>query len=212
MKPALAAALIFSAQASGQPLDEADTAALLSRLAGSRSGHAVQAEFVEKRMLPMCDEPVVETGTIAFEPPGRFLRKTKNLTVCDGKFLWMYYPEFRQAEKYPLSARGPGQLFTALGQALQFQKIAENFKVAATGLDDGFRLELSPRSGPLRRMLQSIMLDLDKSLRLRSSVMLGKDGDRVETTYSNEKILPLGSIDFSFTPPASATVVSPLGG
>jgi len=42
--------------------------------------------------------------------------------------------------------------------------------------------------------------------------MLGKDGDRVETTYSNEKILPLGSVDFSFTPPASATVVAPLGG
>jgi len=212
MKPALAAILIFSAHAFGQQLDEADTATLLSRLAASRSGHDVQAEFVEKRVLPMCAEPVVEKGTIAFEPPERFLRKTRNLTVCDGKFLWMYYPEFQQVEKYPLASRGPGQLFTALGQALQFQKIAENFKVAATGLEDGYRLELSPRSGPLRRMLQSITLELDKSLKLRSSIMAGKDGDRIDTTYSNEKILPLGSINFSFTPPASATVVTPLGG
>ena len=212
MKSALAAILVFSTCAFGQQFNEADTAALLSRLAASRSGHAIQAEFVEKRVLPMCSEPVVEKGTIAFEPPERFLRKTKNLTVCDGTFLWMYYPEFQQVEKYPLASRGPGQLFTALGQALQFQKIAENFKVAATGLEDGYRLELSPRSGPLRRMLQSITLELDKSLKLRSSIMAGKDGDRIDTTYSNEKILPLGSINFSFTPPASATVVAPLGG
>jgi len=212
MKPVLAAILIFSTNAFCQPLGEADTAALLSRLADSRSGHAIQAEFVEKRTLPMWNEPVVEKGTIAFEPPERFLRKTINLTVCDGKFLWMYYPEFQQVEKYPLAGHGPGQLFAALGQALQFRKISENFKVVATRLDSGFRLELTPRSGPLRRMLQSITLELDGSLKLRSSTMVGKEGDRMETTYTNEKILPLGSIDFSFTPPASATVVAPLGG
>jgi outer membrane lipoprotein-sorting protein len=212
MKPAFAAILLFSTNAFCQQISEADTAALLSRLADSRSGHAIQAEFVEKRILPMWNEPVVEKGTIAFEPPERFLRKTNNLTVCDGKFLWMYYPEFQQVEKYPLAGHGPGQLFAALGQALQFRKIAENFKVAATRLDNGFRLELSPRSGPLRRMLQSITLELDKALKLRSSTMVGKEGDRMETIYTNEKILPLGSIDFSFTPPASATVVAPLGG
>jgi outer membrane lipoprotein-sorting protein len=212
MKSALAAILVFSTSAFCQRFNEADSAALLSRIAGSRAGQAVQAEFVEKRILPMWNEPVVEKGTIAFEPPDRFLRKTKTLTLCDGKFLWMYYPEFRQVEKYPLGGGGPGQLFAALGQALQFRKIAENFKVTATGLDNGFRLDLSPRSGPLRRMLQTITLELDSSLRLRSSIMVGKEGDRIETTYSNEKILPVGSIDFSFTPPASATVVSPLGG
>ncbi len=212
MKPALAAILLCSTQAFCQPLSEADTTALISRIADSRAGHAVQAEFVEKRTLPMWNEPVVEKGTIAFEPPEQFLRKTKNLTVCDGKFLWMYYPEFQQVEKYPLDSRGPGQLFSALGQALQFRKLAENFKVTATSLDNGYRLELSPRSGPLRRMLQTITLELDKSLKLRSSIMVGKEGDRIDTTYSNEKILPPGSIDFSFTPPPSATVVAPLGG
>lgn len=212
MKLFLVAILLFSSTAFCEQIGEADTAALLSRIADSRSGHAVQAEFVEKRTLPMWNEPVVEKGTIAFEPPEKFLRKTKNLTLCDGKFLWMYYPEFQQVEKYPLAGHGPGQLFAALGQALQFRKISENFKVAATRLDNGFRLELTPRSGPLRRMLQSITLELDSSLKLRSSTMVGKEGDRMETTYTNEKILPLGSIDFSFTPPASATVVAPLGG
>jgi len=212
MKSALAALLICSTNAFCQQLGEADTSALLTRIAASRAGHAVQAEFVEKRTLPMWSEPVVEKGMIAFEPPDRFLRKTKNLSLCDGKFLWMYYPEFNQVEKYPLNNRGPGQLFSALGQALQFRDIEENFKVTASKLDDGFRLELVPRSGALRRMLQSITLELDDSLKLRSSGMIGKEGDRIETTYTNERILPPGSIDFTFTPPAAATVVTPLGG
>ncbi len=212
MKSALAALLLFSVNAFSQQLGEAETSGLLARISASRAGHAIQAEFVEKRTLPMWSEPVVERGTIAFEPPDRFLRKTKNLSLCDGKFLWMYYPEFNQVEKYPLDNRGPGQLFSALGQALQFRDIGGNFKVTASKVADGFRLELVPRSGALRRMLQSITLDLDHLLKLRSSGMIGKEGDRIETTYTNERILPLGSIDFSFTPPATATVVTPLGG
>ncbi|MBE2204848.1 MAG: outer membrane lipoprotein carrier protein LolA [Chthoniobacterales bacterium] len=212
MKSVLAALLFCTASVLGQPLSEADTNALLARIAESRSGHSVQAEFVEKRTLPMWSEPVVEKGTIAFEPPDRFLRKTRNLSLCDGRFLWMYYPEFRQVEKYPLNARGPGQLFSALGQALQFRNIAENFQVSASKLPDGYRLELIPRSGGLRRLLQSITLELDASLRLRSSNLMGRQGDRLETSYTNERILPPGSMDFTFTPPPSATVVMPLGG
>lgn len=212
MKPVLAALFLCSVNAFSQQLGEAETGGLLARISASRAGHAIQAEFVEKRTLPMWSEPVVERGTIAFEPPDRFLRKTKNLSLCDGKFLWMYYPEFNQVEKYPLDNRGPGQLFSALGQALQFRDIGGNFKVTASKVADGFRLELVPRSGALRRMLQSITLDLDQSLKLRSSGMVGKEGDRIETTYTNERILPLGSIDFSFTPPSTANVVTPLGG
>ncbi len=204
--------LVFCSTAFCQQLDEQETAALLARIAGSRAGHAIQADFVEKRILPLWKEPVVEEGVIAFEPPEHFLRKTKNLTVCDGKTLWMFYPEFQQAEKYPLTGSdGPGRLFSALGRALQFQDIPQIFKVSATRLNDGFRLDLTPRSGPLRRMLDSMSLELDNDLKLRSSLLVGRDGDRMETRYFREKMLPPGSIDFSFTPPPSATVVAPLG-
>lgn len=213
MKFVLFALSLFSSTCFSQQLSETDTAALLSKISESRSGHAVEADFVEKRTLPMWKEPVVENGTIAFEPPDHFLRKTRNLTICDGKTLWMYYPEFQQVEKYPLAGgNGPGQLFAALGQVLQFRNVSDIFKVSAARVDNGIRLDLIPRSGPLRRMLQSMTLELDSTLKLRSSLMVGKEGDRMETTYSNEKILPIGTLDFTFTPPPSATVVAPLGG
>lgn len=212
MKSALAALLVFSCAAFARPLSDVETESLLSRISASRAGQAIEADFVEKRTLPLWSEPVVESGRIAFEPPDHFLRKTKSLTVSDGRTLWMYYPEFQQVEKYPLSGGGgPGPLFAALGQVFQFRGIADVFKVSAIQREEGFRLILTPRSGPLRRMIQSMTLDLDSSLQLRSSLMIGKEGDRIETTYSGEKILPPGSIDFTFTPPASATVVAPLG-
>lgn len=204
--------MMLPASGLGQLLNDSETAALVAKLAASRAGRMVQADFVETKILPMWKEPVVESGTIAFEPPDHFLRKTKNLIVSDGKTLWMYYPEFQQVEKYPLEGHGPGQLFAALGQAFRFENLGSLFRISATRLDDGFRLDLTPRSGPMRRMLRSLVLDLDSSLRLRSSTMSGKDGDRIETRYSNEKLLPPGSVDFSFKPPASATVVAPLGG
>jgi len=204
--------MMLPASGLGQLLNDSETDALVAKLAASRAGRMVQADFVETKILPMWKEPVVESGTIAFEPPDHFLRKTKNLIVSDGKTLWMYYPEFQQVEKYPLEGHGPGQLFAALGQAFRFENLGSLFRISATRLDDGFRLDLTPRSGPMRRMLRSLVLDLDSSLRLRSSTMSGKDGDRIETRYSNEKLLPPGSVDFSFNPPASATVVAPLGG
>jgi len=204
--------LLLPACAFCQVLNDSETTALVAKLAASRAGRMVQADFVETKTLPMWKDPVVESGSIAFEPPDHFLRKTNNLIVSDGKTLWMYYPEFQQVEKYPLAGHGPGQLFAALGQAFRFENLDSLFRISATRLDDGFRLDLTPRSGPMRRMLRSLILDLDSSLRLRSSTMQGRDGDRIETKYSNEKLLPPGSIEFSFKPPASASVVAPLGG
>ncbi|TSA37761.1 MAG: outer membrane lipoprotein carrier protein LolA [Verrucomicrobiaceae bacterium] len=204
--------LLLPACSFGQLLNDSETTALVTKLAASRAGRMVQADFIETKTLPMWKDPVVESGTIAFEPPDHFFRKTDNLIISDGRTLWMYYPEFHQVEKYPLAGHGPGQLFAALGQAFRFENLDTLFRISATRLEDGFRLDLTPRSGPMRRMLRSLILDLDSSLRLRSSTMVGKDGDRIETKYSNEKLLSPGSIDFSFKPPASATVVAPLGG
>ncbi len=210
MKPIL---LLFLLPVSllADPLGAPETAALLKKIAASRAGRTVQADFVETKTLPLWKDPIVESGTIAFEPPDRFLRKTSNLMLCDGKMLWMFYPEFQQVEKYPVSAQGPGQIFAALGQAMRFEDLDQIFRVSASSLADGFLIELTPKSGMLRRTIQRLALELDSSLRLRASTLTGRDGNVIETKYSNEKFLAPGDIDFTFQPPAAATIVAPLG-
>ena len=211
MKCLLAALLVFPLVLRAQELDATQTAELLSKLAASRAGRAFEADFAEKKILPMWKDPIVESGTIAFEPPDKFLRKSKSLVVNDGKTLWMYYPEFRQVEKYPVDGRGPGQIFVVLGRALQFDSLGEMFQVSSSRSGDGFRLDLVPKSGAVRRMIRGMTLEIGPSLQLRSSVMLGKEGDRIETKYSNEKQIPLGAGNFSFQPPPGANVIAPLG-
>ena len=211
MRP-LAILLLLPISALAAPLSEPETSALVARIAASRSGRTVQADFVETKTLPLWKNPIIESGTMAFEPPDRFLRKSNNLILCDGETLWMYYPEFQQVERYPLSSRGPGEIFAALGQALRFEDLQKVFRVSAEALPDGFRITLTPGSGRLRQMIERLTLELDASLRLRSSSLSTRRGDRIETHYSNEKLLAPGSVDFTFQPPASATVVAPLGG
>ncbi|HVJ58126.1 MAG TPA: hypothetical protein VM574_09840, partial [Terrimicrobiaceae bacterium] len=43
--------------------------ALLARLADSRSGSGMQANFREERRLALMEKPVVETGTVSLLPP-----------------------------------------------------------------------------------------------------------------------------------------------
>jgi len=211
--PLIAIILLANVSAQCGELGEAETAALLAKIAASRSGKAMTATFDETKTLPMMREPIRERGTISFEPPAKFLRRTDdgNLAVSDGKTLWMYYPAFQQAEKYPLDARGPGALFSMLTRVFQLDDLPKHFRVAASKTEDGFRLVLVPKAGAMRRMIGEIALDLDEGLRLRASRIVGNEGDRMEATYSAEKSVPLGTTDFEFAPPQGTNVVSPIG-
>ena len=70
-------ALLFAASAlNGQELSPKDVEVFLSRLAESRRGAAMQADFREERRLSLMNQPVVETGTVSFLPPDKFRRKS----------------------------------------------------------------------------------------------------------------------------------------
>ncbi|MDX2080824.1 MAG: outer membrane lipoprotein carrier protein LolA [Terrimicrobiaceae bacterium] len=195
-----------------QPLSSEETKELLERLSAQRAGRTIQAEFVERKSIPMMRDPVVEEGTIAFEAPDKFFRRTKSgsLAISDGRELWMYYPEFSQAENYRLDKRsGPGELLLALSRIFQLHDMGATFRVTVEQTQNGWRLTLRPRASAIRRFVREARLDLDANLSLRSSLIESPSGDRTETDYSNERIGPAGSVDFRFVPPPGTTVVSP---
>lgn len=195
-----------------QDLDGPATAHLLERLAAYRTGKAIRADFVERRFLSMMKEPVMEEGTVAFEPPDKFLRRTEagNVSVSNGKTLWMFYPAFQQAEKYDLnSSAGPGELFATLARLFQLQDLERHFRVTAVEIEAGYRLDLQPRSAAVRKMIRRASVDVDKNLRLLASVIESPGGDRTEATYSGERFVPIGEMDFEFAPPPGTQVASP---
>src|SRR6266496_6650978 len=92
---------VVGSAAKSAPLPEAD---LKKLLAGIRQNRNTQADFQEERMIRLMKKPILSSGKVWFQPPNKFRREVKgtspSLTVSDGRQLWIYYPNFKSAERY----------------------------------------------------------------------------------------------------------------
>ena len=94
--------------ANSAPVSEADLKDLLAKIRQNRSN---QADFQEQRVIRLMKNPILSSGKVWFQPPNKFRREVKgsspSLTVSDGRQLWIYYPNFKSAERYPLGKGSP---------------------------------------------------------------------------------------------------------
>src|SRR6266480_1665069 len=204
-------ALTFTAKSA--PLSEAD---LKNLLAGIRANRSTQADFQEERAIRLMKKPIVSSGRISFQPPNKFRREVKgnspSITVSDGRQLWIYYPNFKSAERYPLGKSSPlDSTVAAINSALNLENIENTFQINATKSDKGYELTLLPRTGSMKRVFQKLDLRINDNLRVERTDMLLPNGDRIVTTYSNQTRAAVPSSSFDFKPPSGTEVTTPLG-
>src|SRR5438034_5069922 len=195
------------------PLSAGD---LKKLLAGIRQNRSTQADFQEERVIRLMKKPVVSSGRISFQPPNKFRREVKgnspSVTVSDGRQLWIYYPNFKSAERYPLGKGSPlDSTVTAINSALNLENIENTFQINATKNDKGYELTLLPRTGSMKRVFQKLDLRINDNLRVERTDMLLPNGDRIVTTYSNQTRAAVPSSSFDFKPPSGTEVTTPLG-
>lgn len=195
------------------PLSEAD---LRNLLAGVRQNRSTQADFQEQRVLRLMKKPILSSGTIWFQPPNKFRREVKgnspSVTVSDGRQLWIYYSNFKSAERYPLGKGSPLDFtVAAINSALNLENIENTFQIAATKNDKGYELTLLPRTGSMKRVFQKLDLHINENLRVERTDMLLPNGDSIVTTYSNQTRAPASASSFEFKPPSGTEVTTPLG-
>src|ERR1700757_1040766 len=205
-------AALFSA-AKAAPLSEAD---LKSLLAGVRQNRSTQADFQEERVIRLMKKPILSSGRIWFQPPNKFRREVKgnapSVTVSDGRQLWIYYPNFKSAERYPLGKGSPlDSTVAAINSALNLENIENTFQIDATRNDKGYDLALLPRTGSMKRVFQKLDLHINENLRVERTDMLLPNGDRIVTTYSNQTRAPVAASSFEFKPPSGTEITTPLG-
>ena len=216
MRTLVSAAFAFMALATTAktaPLSEAD---LKNLLAGIRQNRTTQADFQEQRMIHLMKNPIVSSGRIWFQPPNKFRREVKgsspSVTVSDGRQLWIYYPNFKSAERYPLGKGSPlDSTVAAINSALNLENIENTFQITATKTDKGHELALLPRTGSMKRVFQKLDLHINENLRVDRTDMLLPNGDRIVTMYSNQTRAPVAASTFEFKPPAGTEVSTPLG-
>jgi outer membrane lipoprotein carrier protein len=189
---------------------------LKNLLAVVRQNRSTQADFQERRVIRLMKNPVVSAGTVWFQPPNKFRREVKgsspSITVSDGRELWIYYPNFKSAERYPLGKGSPlDATVAAINSALNLENIETSFNVTATKSDTGHELALLPRTAAMKRVFQKLDLRINDKFRVERTDMLLPNGDRIVTTYSNQTRASIPPSTFEFKPPSGTEVTTPLG-
>src|SRR3989475_12195536 len=153
LKYAMLAVVAVTLIARTAPLSETD---LKNLLAGIRQNRSTQADFQEQRVIRLMKKPILSSGTIWFQPPNKFRREVKgnspSTSVSDGRDLWIYYPNFKSAERYPLGKGSPlDATVAAINSALNLENIETSFNITATRSENGYELQLLPRSAAMKR-------------------------------------------------------------
>src|SRR5213596_695837 len=167
----LFATLVFAALTSvtnSGPLSEAD---LTNLLAGIRANRSTQADFQEERVIRLMKKPIVSSGRIWFQPPNKFRREVKgnspSITVSDGRQLWIYYPNFKSAERYPLGKGSPlDSTVAAINSSLNLEHVQNTHQIAPAKTRNGHDLRLLPRAPSMKRVFQKLELPLNDQLRV----------------------------------------------
>ena len=210
---ATSAVVTLTSSAGAAPLSEGE---LKNLLASIRQNRSTQADFQEERVIRLMKKPVVSSGTVWFQTPNKFRREVKgnspSVTVSDGRELWIYYPNFKSAERYPLGKGSPlDATVAAINSALNLENIETSFNVTATKTENGHELQLLPRTAAMKRVFQKLDLRINDKFRVERTDMLLPNGDRIVTTYSNQTRAPIPSSTFEFKPPPGTEVSTPLG-
>jgi outer membrane lipoprotein carrier protein len=206
-------AFTLASVAKSAPLSDGE---LKNLLAAIRQNRTTQADFQEQRVIRLMKKPVVSSGTVWFQPPNKFRREVKgnspSVTVSDGRELWIYYPNFKSAERYPLGKGSPlDATVAAINSALNLENIETSFNISATKSDTGHELALLPRTAAMKRVFQKLDLRINHEFRVERTDMLLPNGDRIVTTYSKQTRAPIPPATFEFKPPTGTEVTTPLG-
>src|SRR2546421_7829373 len=189
--------LIFGASiVRAQQLSDADVKILLARIAERRaSAPDVRADFQEQKTMRLLNKPIVSSGKIWFHAPNKFRREvtgnSPSVTVSNGRDLWIYYPNFKSAEHYTLGKRSPvDAAIAAINTALNMENIENTFHVTASKIDNGYELELVPKSAAMKRTFQKFNIRMNNDLVAERTDILQPNGDHVVPTYTNQMRAP----------------------
>jgi outer membrane lipoprotein carrier protein len=214
---ALAFLLVQASIIGAQSLSPQDIEGLLAQIRERRAAAPhVQADFREEKTIHLMNRPIVSIGKVWFEPPNRFRREVRgsspSMTVCNGRELWIYYPNFKSAEHYELGKRSPlDAAIATINTALNLEDVEKTFQISGTRTDQGYQLHLLPRSISMKRTFQSFDLSLNHNLFVTRTEMSQPNGDKIVTIYSNQSRAPIERSTFEFTPPPGTEVSKPLG-
>jgi outer membrane lipoprotein-sorting protein len=156
------------------------------------SSSGVVADFVQKKELGLLSVPLESRGRLYFIPPECMVwsitTPAESTLVIQGKRV--SFSDGIRDQAIDLSqnriARGFVEGFMVLFNG-DHRSMKAQYEVGFHSGEDGWKLELVPRSPRLRRFIESIALS-GRSGPLERMVLLEADGDRTTTTFERIEV------------------------
>lgn len=170
----------------------------------------LSGDVIQETNVVRLNKTIMARGTVAFKKPGKMRWELANgdreVIVSDGKTLWMYRPEDQQVLRMPFDSAfrssTPISFLTGVG------KIAENFRVAFEGAEDGrLRLRLEPKRQEADVGMLWLLVDAT-SFDIVGAEVQDPLGNRSKLTFQNvRRNQGLSDTLFEFAVPAGVDVL-----
>ncbi len=160
--------------------------------------HAVRMMVVQRKQHPLLKTAGVSQGTLLFQRPDRLRwdirAPERTIVVLDRPTLVIYRPDRKEAERRDLRgdfvARAALEFLVA-GMSLAVPELEKRFEVELFQDGGTLTFALTPRSQFMAQAVSSITLTLESADGLPHSVVIvGRKGDRTETTFTNILVNP----------------------
>jgi outer membrane lipoprotein-sorting protein len=175
----------------------ADPNAVIDRWLGAQTNLSTwTADFVQTRTLKTLAQPLVTTGRVWYAKPDRFRwelgEPAQTIAVRNANQLEVIYPRLKRVERYSLVGGRLGPMREALGLLeAGFPRDRGDFDArfhlrSLEATNDAWRIELSPVSPEVRRMMPVIFVTVSKDGHLLlSNELVFRDGSRLRNDFKN---------------------------
>jgi outer membrane lipoprotein-sorting protein len=150
----------------------------------------LQATVVQRKRHPLLKAEVVSEGTLLFKRPNRLRwevdKPERAIIVIDGRTLLIYHPDLRA----DFGSRAAVEFLTA-GMTLDVAELEKRFQVDLSRENGRLALMLTPRSQWVAQAVASVAMYQDEGDAVpRQIVVVGRKGDRTETTLTHVIVNP----------------------
>jgi outer membrane lipoprotein-sorting protein len=195
----LAACLMAGPALAAKPPKAATTAATLppALVEKLRQIRALTADFREEKKMAILVTPIVRTGTLAYEAPGRLAQQVATPAparlVLDGKVLSMSEGQGKPTTRLDIEAQPAVGLLVRLLLGVLAGDVAtlgQHTKLSYRDLGkDAWSIDLLPKDPLLEKLIKSMHVS-GRGAIIDVLRVVDRSGDETTTRFSNAKLLP----------------------
>lgn len=207
-----------SSESFGKPLELKEMTEAIKRIKDVQKNiDIVSATVYQKKKSPLIKKEIETKGTITMKKPNslywNITEPERHVTIIDGKVMWIYRPDLKEAKKYILSEQFMTRQtmnFFSYAMNMSIDEMGKRFDITGYNSEGSLILEMKPKSVIVARYLAAIHIWYKEKEGIPYKFeVIGKKGDATITNLTDIVLNPsIKENLFHFDAPADVTVIN----